>query len=267
MAGIDFQKLPSNENTTLWMGPSASGALGITVIAEPLADELNNTGGTSGMENISVSTSWNDFDFGTQASETTNQPSLADANTSEEFGQSNFGGGASHYYPLEYDDDSNMHSITYDLVSIPGTALDAALRVDGEIDTQSPAANGDFVSTYRVQSEGEVNPFTNGEAKRYTKTYIPRGEFSHITVVGDHAITTIPATTDAPAAGEKARYRALQQSRDVTNRLRWSTSDPSVIQVYPGGAYEVTGVATDTATVTVTDPDTNDTASIAITVA
>lgn len=262
-----FTKLPSNENLALWIGPTASGALGITDIAEPLAAEINNTGGTSGMQQASQSTSWNDWDFGTQASETLNEPSLADSASFEEFGQANFGGSASHYYPLEYDDNSNQHSVIYDLVAIPGTNLDFVVRLDGEVDSMAVAANGDFVSAYRVQSDGETNPFTPGESKRYTKSYAPRSEFAHFTVVGDHAITTIPATTDTPAAGEKARYRATQQSRDVTNRLVWSTSDATVIEVYPGGAYEVTGSTTDTATVTVTDPDTGDTANIAVTVA
>lgn len=261
---LDFTKLPSNEYTALFMGPSASGALGITDISVPLAAELNNTGGTSGMQNISVSTSWNDFDFGTQASETLNEPSLADATTSEDFGQSNFGGNASHYYPLAYDDNSNKHSITYDLVAIPGTALDAALRVDGEIDSEDAAADGQFVSTYRVQSEGEVNPFTPGESKRYTKNYIPRSEFSHFTVVGSHAITTIPSATDTAAVGDKGRYRALQQSRDTTNRLRWTTSDATKVQVYPGGAWEA--LAAGSATITVTDVDSGDTDTIAVTV-
>lgn len=266
MATLDFTKLPSNTFTALFMSPGASGALGITNIDEPLAAELNNTGGTSGMYNISDATSWNDFEFGTQASETTSQPALSEATTAEEFGISNFGGTASHYYPLEYDDNSNLHSIVYDMVKTPGTALDAALRIDGDIDSNDAAADGQFVSTYRVQSEAETNPFTPGESKRYTKGYIPRGEFSHFTPVGDHAITTIPATTATPEPGAKGRFRALQQSRDVTNRLRWSTSNPDVIQVYPGGAYEVTGADEATATITVTDDGTGDTKTIAITV-
>lgn len=261
---MDFTKVPANEYTTFWLSPGASGALGITDIDRPLAAELNNVGGTSGVQNVSKSTSWNDFDFGTQASETTNQPSLADATTFEEFGQSNFGGSASHYYPLAYDDNSNLHSVTYDLVKTPGTALDAALRIDGGVKSTVLAADGDFVCTYRVQSEGEVNPFTPGEAKRYTKNYIPKGAFSHYTVVGAHTITTLPATTSSITSTSKGRYRAFQGGRDVTNRLVWSTSNSARVQVYPGGAYA--GVSAGSATVTVTDPEAGTSATITVTV-
>jgi len=87
---LDYQKMPANEVAALFAGPTGA-ATGITDVGEPLADELNNTGGTSGVLNISPATSFNDFGFGTQASETTNEPSLSDASTFEEFGQSNFG--------------------------------------------------------------------------------------------------------------------------------------------------------------------------------
>lgn len=261
---IDFEKLPSDEHLTFYVGPTATGVLGITDVGEPLADELNNTGGTSGMLNASVSVSWNDWSFGLDASETLSEPSLADASTYEEFGQSNFGGSVSFWMPLEYDDNSNQHSLVYDLTDIPLTRLDAATRLDGEVKTSVPAANGDFVSAFRVQTNGEVNPFTPGESKRRTVSFLPKSEFSNFVVVGDHAITAIePASF---GAGTKGRIRASQQGRDTTNYLRFTTDDASVIQVYPGGAYKVTGVAEATATVTVTDPETGDNDTVAVTV-
>ena len=264
MADLNFVKLPSDKHVTVAVGPSGGTTLGITDIDAPLAAELNNTGGTSGMIPASQSISWNDFDLGTQASETNNEPSLADSGSYVEFGTSNYGGQISWYLPAEYDDNSNLHSVIYDLTDEKYHRLDVAVRIDGDITTSTAFVNGDFVSTYRVQSGGDANPFTPGESKRRTVTYNPRSDFSHYTVVGPHTITAI-----APASfgvGDKGRIRASQGGRDRTNALEFSTSDGTVIDVYPGGFYEVTGADTDTATVTITDPGTGDTQTVAVAV-
>ncbi len=258
---MDYQKLPADRTTTVWLGPTGA-ATGIAEISEPTAAELNNAGGTSGIQPASQSISWNDWDFGTQASEVLNEPSLADAATYEEFGQNNFGGGVSFYYPEDYDDNSNLHSVIYDLTDTPGELNDIAIRIDGETFTTEPAADGDFVSTYRVQGEAEANPFTPGESKRRTVNFIQKSDFSHFTVVGDHAIT--PIAPAAFALGDTGRIRASQQGRDTTNRLSITTSDGEIINVYPGGFYEVTGEGT--ATVTITDNATGDTATVEVTV-
>ena len=264
MAVLDYEKTPANKNTGFWLGPTATGALGITDIAEPTADEINNTGGTSGMQSAAASTSWNDFAFGMQASETLNEPSMADASTAEEFGRYNFGGSVSFYLPAVWDDNSNQHSVIYDLTDIPGTGLDAAMRIDGETLNTVPAAAGDLMSTFRVETDGETNPFTAGESKRRTVSMLQKSEFAHLTVVGPHTITAIePASF---VASSKGRIRASVGARDYTNALDFTTSDAAVIQVYPGGFFTVTGTAADTATVTITDPDTLDTVDVAVTV-
>lgn len=266
MATLDYTKLPVDKRTTVYLGPSGGTTLGITEIAEPTADELNNTGGTSGVQPASQSISWNDWGFGTEASEVLNEPSLADAASYEEFGQSNYGGDISYYYPEDYDDNSNLHSVIYDLTDLPGELNDIAVRIDGDVETTEPAADGDFVSAYRVQGVAEANPFTPGESKRRTVTYWNKSDFSHFTVVGPHTITAIEPSGGFTAGG-KGRIRASQGGRDTTNRLRFTTDDASVIQVYPGGFYEVLGAAASTATITITDPETGDTETVAVTVA
>lgn len=254
MPGPDYDKAPSDKNVTVHLGPSGGTTLGITNVNVPDAAEINNTGGTSGMQPASQSISWNDFDFGTQASEVQNEPSLADAASYEEFGQSNYGGNISFYYPAAYDDNSNLHSVIYDLTDIPGEKNDITLRIDGDTNTTVPSANGDFVSVYRVQGEAEQNPFTPGESKRRTVNFIPKSEFSHLTVVGPHTITAVPPATTPWASGKKARLRASQGGRDRTNAMTFTTSDASVAEVYPGGFYKVTtGAAGRTATITITD--------------
>lgn len=264
MAILDFTKLPAEKHVGVFIGPSGGTTLGITEIHEPLTAEINNTGGLSGMVLASHTIDWNDLDFGTQASETTNQPSLADSASYETFGASNYGGNISFFLPAEYDDDSNLHSLIYDLTDTPLDVNDLVMRIDGDIDATAPAADGQFVHAYRAQIGSEENPFTPGESKRRTVGYLSRGDFAHYTVVGDHAITAIPPASFA--AGSKGRIRASQQSRDTTNSLRFTSSDTSVIEIAAGGFYEVVGDAADTATITIRDPYTNDIATVPVTV-
>lgn len=250
---IDFEKTPADQRQTVYIGPSGGTTLGITNIAVPLTAELNNTGGTSGIQPASQSISWNDWDFGTQASETLNEPSLADASTYEEFGQSNYGGGISFYYPEEYDDNSNLHSVIYDLTDLPGGLNDIGVRIDGDLLTSAPAADGQFISTYRVQGEAEANPFTPGESKRRTVTFIQKSDFAHLTLTGAHTITAIPASPTPWQTGRKARLRASVQNRDYTNALRFTSSNPATVLIYPGGFYSVVGAVAATATITIED--------------
>jgi hypothetical protein len=261
---MDYTKVPSDKRVTVFMGPGATGAVGITDVGEPLAAELNNTGGTSMVINASPSISWNDWDFGIQASETVNEPSFADEATFEEFGQTNYGGDFSHFLPREYDDASNNHSLVYDLTDEQNTELDVALRIDGDVLNTTAAVDGDLVSVYRVATDSEQNPFTPGESKRRTVGTYPLGELSHFIPVGDQAITVIGGTY---TAGSKGRIRAKIQGRDVTCMLDFSSDDPEVILVYPGGFFEITGVATDTATVTISHPYTSDIATVNVVVA
>ena len=258
---IDFTKTPADKRVTVALGPTGT-ATGVQEVAAPTADELNNASG-SGMQPASQSISWNDFDYGVQASETLNEPSLADAATYEEFGQNNFGGAMSFYYPAEYDDDSNMHSVIYDLTDQPGAKIDVAVRIDGDVETSVPFTDGDFVSVYRTRGDSEANPFTPGESKRRTVGFNQAGEFAYYTVVGDPTITLIePATYDTGTAG---RIRASIGGRDVTNSLTFTTSDSDVINVYGGGFYEA--LTAGTATLTVTDPRTGESVTSEVTVA
>lgn len=256
---VDYQKAPSDQRQTVAIAPT-SDATGLENVHEPTAAELNNTAG-SGFVPASQSISWNDWDFGTQASEVTNEPSLADAASYEEFGQRNYGGGVSFYMPRSYDDNSNLHSVIYDLTDTPGDLVDIAVRIDGDVETDVPFEDGDFVSAYEVRFDSETNPFTPGESKRRTVGFSQAGGHAHYVVVGEHEITTVdPASF---AVGDTGRIRALQQGRDVTAYLNVSTSDGDVIDVHRGGFYEVIGEGE--ATVTFEDPGTGDVATVAVT--
>lgn len=247
----DYERIESNRHDTIWLGPTGA-ATGIENVGAPTADEINNTGGTSAMINASVSISWNDLDFGVQDSDTENDPSLADAANYEDFGQENYGGSMSFYYPNEYDDNTNTHSLVYDLTDIPRTALDVAERIDGDKVTTLPAQDGDFVHVYRTLTDGEAQAWEGSESLRRTVTHLSQGALAIATVVGLTTIEAVPPAATPYAAGNKARLRVTGEDRDITNSCDFRSSDGDVVSVYPGGFYEVTGAEADTATITIT---------------
>jgi hypothetical protein len=271
MPEMDYEKLYANSRkhsvVAAFVGPSApTTTLGITDIAQPAADELNNTGGVSGIYNATPAISWNDWGFGLEASETNNEPSLADLSSYEEFGASNFGGTISYYRPETWADNSNLISIVEELTDQPGQRNDIAVRIDGDKAWNQPVANGDYVSAYRVESGSESNTFAAGESKRRTVGYMNKGDFAHYTVVGPHTIVPIPAPTDPWDAGRKARLRASVQGREYTNALEFRSSDATVVDIYKGGFYEVTGTAGDTATITIEDVEAGTSVDVEVTV-
>lgn len=270
MPGLDYVKLRANLDASVitpYIGPSGGSTLGITDIYQPTAAELNNTGGTSAMVMAAEAISWADWDFGVQDSETNNEPSMADVSTYEEFGQYNYGGGISFFQPLVNDDPSNVLSVVKDLTRVD-LEQDIAIRVDGNKSNSTPAANGDYVSTFRVEATAVENPFTPGESKRRTVTFVDNDEFAHYTVVGPHTLVLSPPATAPWAAGRKGRLLVSVQGRGYTNStsIRFTSSDPSVVRIGPGGVYTVTGAAAATATITVEDVDAGTTATQAVTV-
>lgn len=218
------------------------------------------------MLNWSPSISWNDWGFGQDASETLNSPSFADESTYEEFGARNYGGEVSFFYPKEYDDNSNNHSLVYDQTDTPGTSLDVVVRIDGETRTTVAAADGDIVHVFRTMTDAETNVLQQPDEYRRTVGLLNQGDAEFYTIVGAHTITTsLPATPWA--AGKKGRIQGVVQDRDYTNALSFSSSDADVVQVYPGGFYEVVGTASDTATITIRDAaaGTSTTATVTVT--
>lgn len=256
---MDYVKLRANLDASVitpYIGPSGGTTLGITDLYQPAAAELNNTGGTSAMIMAADAISWADWDFGVQESDTNNEPSMADSSTYEEFGQYNFGGGISFFQPLENDDPSNELSVVKELTKVD-LAQDIAIRVDGNKPNTQAAANGDYISTFRTTSTAVENPFTPGESKRRTVTFVERDEFAHYTIVGPHVLTAVVPAVDPWDEGRKARLQVTVQGRDYTNAssIRFSSSDSTVVTIGAGGVYEVVGSAADTATITIEDID------------
>lgn len=259
----DYLRLRSNKNVTVWAGPSGTGAVGITNAATPETAEINNTGGASLMLNQSVSISWNDSDFGIQESETLNDPSYADAATFTEFGAKNYSGSYSYYLPNRFDDNSNNHKLVWDQTKTPRTRMDIVQRIDGETNTTVPAADGDFVSVFRVQTDSDANVWAQPDAHRRTVGFLSRGSAEFWTIVGAHTITATAPT--GLTAGSTGRIQAVVGGRDYSSALSFTSSDPAVLLTARGGQFRA--VAAGTATVTIRDEAAGTSTTVEVTVA
>jgi hypothetical protein len=251
---LDYTKLTSNGHVTvLWAAPGS-----FVNWQSPTATELN------AALNLSSSISWNDFGFGVQASNTQNDPSLADIGNRTDRGASQYGGAISFYYPGAFDDDTNAYSLTFDAVAVPRTPGYIIVRIDGNKPTTQAFAAGDYVSIMEVLTDGQTNVITGEEAFRYTVNMLQQGSLEIYTIVRATTVTVVTPATLAIAVDAHSRLTATANGRDYTNGVVWSTSDATKATVSNAGV--VTGVAAGSATITATFAQTGASDTTAVTV-
>lgn len=263
--GPNYKRLSSDKNVTIALAPTGA-ATGLSNVFEPEQSELA-YGGAGAFLNASPAVSWNDFDFGIQESDRESDPSLADDSTFEDFGQQNYGGGISFFYPKFYDDASSDLSNVYDVTEHEWTLVDVVQRIDGEKPNNTAIEDGDFVHAMRTITDGEDNTLEGSDALRRTVQFLSQGEVAVYTVVGDHDLTPVEPA-NAWAEGNKARLRVTIQGRDVTNMdtISFLSDDPDVVRITAGGFYEVTGSPSDTATITIVDEGAGTSETVSVTV-
>lgn len=251
---LDYTKLTSNGHVTvLWAAPGS-----FANWKSPTATELN------AALNLSSSISWNDYGFGVQASNTQNDPSLADTGNRTDRGASQYGGAISFYYPGAFDDNTNAYSLAFDAVAVPRTLGYIVARIDGNKPTTQAFAAGDFVHVMEVLTDGQTNVITGEEAFRYTVNMLQQGSLEVYTIVRATTVTVVTPATLALAVGAHSRLTGTANGRDYTNGLVWTTSDATKATVSNAGV--VTGVAAGTATITATFAQTGATDTTAVTV-
>lgn len=251
---LDFEKLPTGSFVTWQWVPSG----GIADVALPTITELN--AGINASSSISV----NDTDFGNQGSNTNSDPSFADSGNVQDRGAAQYGGGVSMYYPKNYDDSTNPHSVVYDALDTPRTPGFWGIRIDGDTKNSTTFSAGQYVSVYEVISDGETNALGGEEAQKRTANFLSRGNLATYTVTRSGAAALVVPSSATPEPGEKGKFEATLNGR-FYGAVEWSSDDEDVIVVYPGGFYTVTGSATDTATVTATAHGLSDTIAITVT--
>jgi hypothetical protein len=244
-------KVPSSGNIRVWWAlPNA-----FANYENPTAAEIN------ACLDVSDSVSWNDFDFGLQASNTIDDPAITAIGKVSDRGAAQFGGSVSFYYPGAFGDNSNKYSVTYDAMDAPRTDGYLVVRIDGE-EASASAANGDLVHVFKVLTDGYAEVITGEEAFRYTITFLPQGDLAVRAVVGGGSV--VIESTLALAVGESERVPATVGGRVYTNGVIWSTSDAAIASVSTAGV--VTGVAAGAATITATYEAAGTTDTCAVTV-
>ena len=247
-------KVPSSGNIRVWWALENA----FSNYQSPTATEIN------ACLDVSNSTSWNDLDFGLQASNTIDDPAITALGIVTDRGAAQFGGSMSFYYPGAFDDDSNEYSQTYDALDQPRTRGFLVMRIDGE-ESSPNAAAGDLVHVFRVMTDGYAESITGEEAFRYTVTFLSQGDLAVRTVVaGGSAPAVVIDSTLAIDVDESARLDATVGGRVYTNGVKWSSSDVSKATVSSAGV--VTGVAAGSATITATyeNAGTSDTCAVTV---
>lgn len=258
MAGVplDYEKLPTGGNVSWFWVPAG----GITDTEDAVISEINPTAGY----NLSAAIAISGTDFGNQASDTSNDPSFADTGNVASRGASNYGGGTEFYYPQNYDDNTNVYSVAYDLTDQDRVTGFWAIRIDGETSNSTNLAASQYVSVYEVMGDAESDALGGSDPQKRTVNWLNQGNFAVYTVTRSGAAALVVPTTATPAPGAKGRFEATLNGR-YYGGVEWSTSDPDVIQVWPGGFYTVTGADTETATVTATHNGLSDDIAITVT--
>jgi len=220
--------------------------------------------------NITDDVSWNDFDFGFSASNTTNDPSLKAKSNVSDRGAMQYGGGISLYIPADFSDMSNSHAVAYAALSEPRTEGYLSIQVDGELSETNTATyvggltqqatDGDFIHIFKVMTAGYAHAITGEEAFRETISFLPQGEAYPNAIVATALTVAVTPATGTVAVGEHIALEATVNGRAYTRGVRWSSSDSANVSVSQNGI--VTRHAAGEATITATYAGASDSAVI-----
>lgn len=220
--------------------------------------------------NMTNAISYNDTDFGVQASNTIDDPSFAAKGVTLTRGAAQYGGSISFFTPGEYDDITNSLSNTADIMENQRLEGYVVVRNDGEHTWQDLWEAGDLYSIYRVMTAGEDLMITGEEAFRYTVNMLNRGQVATYLVVDgtpDISVTLDDADAQLTTVGDKGllegTVEAGTQVRGYTKGLKYSSSDPTVVTVRAGVVVAV-GAGTADITATYEPSGASDTVSYTI---
>lgn len=249
-------RYPISGNIRIWFVPFG----GLAKPGAPTEPEI-----AAGLD-ISDAVSWNDKDFGVQASNTTEDPAITAKGKTTSRGAPQYGGGLSMYYPQNRADASSTYKKVEDALGLPGVRGYIIKRVDGvELSTTTGTAAqpgtlakaGDSVEVYDVETAGFAQAITGEEAFRYTISFLPKGFVKTNALVRLSSTPVVPLIVGTPgsgAVGSTFLVTGTLLSRRYTRGLRWASSDTTKVTISKNGIGK--RIATGSATITATDPAT-----------
>lgn len=244
----------------------------------PTAAELN------AATEVTTSVAWDGWSFGAQASQQTSDPTFRDVGNTQTRGFAQFGGTISFKYPGKYFpvDPTDENQVTFLALEAPLTLGYIIVRADGKKitggnpDTYKPAVANDFISIYKVLSDGWSDTNTGEVDFKYTITFQPQGDVWVNAIVGVQTLTAPVAigaadyTVDGktPLSGYYTSRQLAAKAGEWSGTpgwFEWSSSDPEVATVDRNGV--VIGISAGSADITYYDPIANVTsAALSVTI-
>lgn len=128
-----------------------------------------------------------------------------------------------------------------------------------------PAAAGDWISVYKVQSDAVVDDTEGEDSYKYAVNFLPQGGIYVYTQVKTAAPVVVAPATISVAEGAYALATATLLGKSITQGATWTSSDPDVATVSPNGV--VLGVSDGTATISASHPAATAAGTTTVTVA
>lgn len=218
--------------------------------AKPTVAELN------AARDITCDIAWDGFSFGAQASNQTSDPSLCDVGNRQTRGFAQFGGTISIFLPNSYWplDANNTTQGTFYALGTPLTVGYLIIRVDGRkttagvADAAKPAVAGDFVSIYKVMSDGYTDVNTGDVNFKTQISLVPQGDLwvNAIVDTSPTIATPVPigatglvSPTGKTPLGTYWTGRQLAAAAGFWNGtpgwFDWQTSTPTTVRVDKNG--------------------------------
>jgi hypothetical protein len=252
------QKVSSNGYTDIWLVPAA----GIADPNVPTAAEIN-----AGVR-VTPAVAWDGTTFpAAQDSDDIDDRSLEDVGNATGRGAQTFQAVLNLFYPLDKSDLTNDYGKAYNALKIPGATFYLITRVLQRTAAPgtTPATAGDWISVYKGIADGWSDDIQDDDSYKYAITFLPQGVMKIYTQVKGTTLTaSAGSSTLASASNAKTTVRALLNSKEATQSVVWSTSDPTKATVTQNGV--VTAISAGSVTISAGHPAATAAATVDITV-
>lgn len=234
-----MSKNQSNGNVKVaWILDSA-----LPVKQFPLAATLN------GALDLTVATSWQDFEVGASDSADLDDRSLADLGNAVSRGAASYGATLSMFRDKFNTDVTSIYQQAFQAFRVERTLGWLVVRVNKA--SNLPFAAGDEISLYKLIADTVADDTEGDDSTKFTVTFLPQASLFVHTVVGAAGVITGVTTTLAKTvAGGPFQFQPIVAGASIVSRATYTTSDPTKATVSLGGT--VTPLVAGSVTITTT---------------